>query len=142
VSSGATLLLTTQYLEEADQLADDIVVIDHGRINAQGTADELKAQVGGDRIEVVVHADHSMSDAEGILQRGSGGLAVVDEHRRKITVPTSSGSKGLVLVIRDLEDAGIDIDDIALHRPSLDDVFLALTGRRAQVIEGTEEGDK
>ena len=129
---GSTILLTTQYLEEADALADRIIVIDKGRIIAEGTADELKSRVGGDRIEVIVHEEGSLSDAEAILQRGSDGQAVVDSHMRKITVPTGSGSKGLVLVIRDLDEAGIDIDDIAMRRPSLDDVFLELTGHRAE----------
>ncbi len=139
VQEGSTILLTTQYLEEADALADRIVVIDKGEIIAEGTADELKAQVGGDRIEVIVHEGASLADAETIMQRGSDGQAVVDEHMRKITVPTSNGSKGLVLVIRDLDDAGIDIDDIALRRPSLDDVFLKLTGHRAEEIPELEE---
>jgi ABC-2 type transport system ATP-binding protein len=139
VAEGSTILLTTQYLEEADALADRIVVIDSGKIIAEGTADELKAQVGGDRIEVIVHAEHSLDDAVAIMRGGSDGRAVVDEHRRKITVPTSNGSKGLVLVIRDLEEAGIDIDDIALHRPSLDDVFLALTGHATGDTETAEE---
>lgn len=129
---GSTILLTTQYLEEADALADRIVVIDKGTIIAAGTADELKARVGGDRIEVIVHEGGSLTEAEAILQRGSDGQAVVDSHMRKITFPTGSGSKGLVLVIRDLDEAGIDIDDIALRRPSLDDVFLELTGHRAE----------
>ncbi|MFW6204211.1 MAG: ATP-binding cassette domain-containing protein [Actinomycetota bacterium] len=131
-AEGSTILLTTQYLEEADALADRIVVIDSGRIIAEGTADQLKAQVGGDRIEVIVHEAHSLAEAEEILQRGSGGQAVVDEHMRKITVPTANGSKGLVLVIRELDEANIGIDDIALRRPSLDDVFLELTGHRAE----------
>jgi ABC-2 type transport system ATP-binding protein len=129
---GSTILLTTQYLEEADALADRIIVIDKGTIIAEGTADDLKARVGGDRIEVIVHEGGSMADAEAILQRGSDGQAVVDQHMRKITVPTSAGSRGLVLVIRDLDEAGIEIDDIALRRPSLDDVFLELTGHRAE----------
>ena len=136
---GSTILLTTQYLEEADALADRIVVIDKGKIIAEGTADELKSQVGGDRIEVIVHQAASLSEAEAIMQKGSDGQAVVDEHMRKITVPTSNGSKGLVLVIRDLDDAGIDIDDIALRRPSLDDVFLKLTGHRAEETTELEE---
>jgi ABC-2 type transport system ATP-binding protein len=129
---GATILLTTQYLEEADALADWIIVIDHGKIIAAGTADDLKAQVGGDRIEVIVHQSGSLAEAEAILQRGSNGHAVVDEHMRKITVPSSGGSKGLMQVIRDLDEAKIEIDDIALRRPSLDDVFLELTGHRAE----------
>jgi ABC-2 type transport system ATP-binding protein len=139
VREGSTILLTTQYLEEADALADRIVVIDKGKIIAEGTADELKSQVGGDRIEVIVHQAASLSEAEAIMQKGSDGQAVVDEHMRKITVPTSNGSKGLVLVIRDLDEAGIDIDDIALRRPSLDDVFLKLTGHRAEETTELEE---
>ncbi|HEX6325785.1 MAG TPA: ATP-binding cassette domain-containing protein [Jiangellaceae bacterium] len=139
VQGGSTILLTTQYLEEADALADRIVVIDKGRIIAEGTADELKAQVGGDRIEVIVHQAASLDEAAAILHTSSNGQSVVDEHMRKITVPTSSGSKGLVLVIRDLDEAGIDIDDIALRRPSLDDVFLKLTGHRAEETQELEE---
>jgi ABC-2 type transport system ATP-binding protein len=139
VAEGSTILLTTQYREEADALADRIVVIDKGVIIAEGTADDLKAQVGGDRIEVVVHDTGSLADAEAILQRGSDGQAVVDEHMRKISVPSGSGSKGLVLVIRDLDESHIEIDDIALHRPSLDDVFLALTGHRAEEPETATE---
>ncbi|HEX6235049.1 MAG TPA: ATP-binding cassette domain-containing protein [Jiangellaceae bacterium] len=138
VREGSTILLTTQYLEEADALADRIVVIDKGKIIAAGTADELKARVGGDRIEIIVHQAASLSEAAAILHRGSDGQAVVDEHMRKITVPSTSGSKGLVLVIRDLDEAGIDIDDIALRRPSLDDVFLKLTGHRAEETQELE----
>ncbi|MGH8776351.1 MAG: ATP-binding cassette domain-containing protein [Jiangellaceae bacterium] len=129
---GATILLTTQYLEEADALADRIVVIDKGSIIAEGTADELKSQVGGERIEVVVHDAAAVAKAAEILNRGSDGKCVVDEHMRKLTVPTSHGSKGLVLVIRDLDEASIVIDDIALRRPTLDDVFLQLTGHHAE----------
>jgi ABC-2 type transport system ATP-binding protein len=139
VREGSTILLTTQYLEEADALADRIVVIDKGRIIAEGTADELKAQVGGDRVEVIVHEAASLSEAAAIMHKGSNGQAAVDEHTRKITVPSSTGSKGLVLVIRDLDEAGIEIDDIALRRPSLDDVFLKLTGHRAEETQELEE---
>ncbi len=128
---GSTILLTTQYLEEADALADRIVVIDRGVIIAEGTADELKAQVGGERIEVIIHDPAGLARAEEILNRGSDGQCVVDTKMRRLTVPTSQGSKGLVLVIRDLDEADIVIDDIALRRPTLDDVFLELTGHHA-----------
>jgi len=129
---GSTILLTTQYLEEADALADRIVVIDRGAIIAPGTADELKAQVGGERIEVIIHDPAGLARAEEILNRGSDGQCVIDTKLRRLTVPTSEGSKGLVLVIRDLDEAEIGIDDIALRRPTLDDVFLELTGHHAE----------
>ena len=128
VREGTTLLLTTQYLEEADELADRIAVVDHGRIIARGTADELKSQVGGERIEVVVHRREDIARAGEILVRDGAGAFTLDEHTRKLTVPATGGSATLVQVVRDLDEAGIGIDDIALRRPTLDDVFLALTG--------------
>lgn len=128
VREGTTLLLTTQYLEEADELADTIAVVDHGRIIARGTADELKSQVGGERIEVVVHSREVMPRAIEILARLGGEQPIVDEHTRKLTVPAHGGAARLVQVVRDLDEAGIGIDDIGLRRPTLDDVFLSLTG--------------
>ena len=128
VREGTTLLLTTQYLEEADALADTIAVVDHGRIIARGTADELKSQVGGERIEVVVHDRTAIEAASAILSRDCLGDCTLDEHTRKITVPAMGGAGKLVQVVRDLDEAGIAIDDIALRRPTLDDVFLSLTG--------------
>jgi ABC-2 type transport system ATP-binding protein len=138
VREGTTLLLTTQYLEEADELADAIAVIDHGRIIARGTADELKSQVGGERIEVVVHDRTALEAAREILARGGAGAPMLDEHTRKLTVPATGGATALVQVIRDLDDAGIVIDDIALRRPTLDDVFLALTGHAAEDAVGDD----
>jgi ABC-2 type transport system ATP-binding protein len=129
VREGTTLLLTTQYLEEADELADTIAVVDHGRIIARGTADELKSSVGGERIEVVVHDRAAIPQAIEILSRDALGDCTVDDHTRKVTVPATGGPGMLVQVVRDLDDAGIAIDDIALRRPTLDDVFLSLTGR-------------
>jgi ABC-2 type transport system ATP-binding protein len=131
VREGTTLLLTTQYLEEADELADTIAVVDHGKIIARGTADELKSQVGGERIEVVVHDRTRISDAAAILSGIGIGASSVDQHTRNITVPSDGGAKRLAVVIRDLDEAGIAIDDISLRRPTLDDVFLALTGHVA-----------
>ena len=128
VREGTTLLLTTQYLEEADELADTIAVVDHGRIIARGTADELKSQVGGERIEVVVHDRSEIERARAVLSRDLGAEAALDEHTRKLTVPATGGAQTLIGVVRDLDEAGIHIDDIALRRPTLDDVFLALTG--------------
>jgi ABC-2 type transport system ATP-binding protein len=132
VSEGVTLLLTTQYLEEADELADMIAVVDHGKIIARGTADALKEQVGGEQIEVVVHDRTRIDDAARILSGIAIGAATVEQHTRKVTAPSLGGAKRLGLVIRELDDAGIVIDDIALRRPTLDDVFLALTGHVAE----------
>src|SRR5687768_5002651 len=132
VREGVTLLLTTQYLEEADELADNIVVIDHGKIIARGTADDLKSQVGGERIEVVAHDREAIPQATEILSRDCAGGVTVDEHTRRLTAPTSAGAGALVQVVRDFDEAGIRIDDIALRRPTLDDVFLSLTGHTAE----------
>ena len=132
VRAGTTLLLTTQYLEEADELADTIAVVDGGRIIARGTADELKSQVGGERIEVVVHSRADIARAAELLRQDVHGETTLDEHTRKLTVPSSGGAQGLVQVVRDLDAAGIEIDDIGLRRPTLDDVFLTLTGHAAE----------
>ncbi|HYI16146.1 MAG TPA: ATP-binding cassette domain-containing protein [Thermomicrobiales bacterium] len=134
VREGTTLLLTTQYLEEADELADTIAVVDHGRIIARGTADELKSQVGGERIEVIVHRRADIAQAMELLQRSCAGECTLDEHTRRLTVPALGGAQRLVQVVRDLDDADIAIDDIGLRRPTLDDVFLSLTGRAAEEI--------
>jgi ABC-2 type transport system ATP-binding protein len=140
VREGTTLLLTTQYLEEADELADTIAVVDHGKIIARGTADELKAQVGGERIEVVVHDRTRIDDARRILGAIGVGSAAVDEHTRRVTVPSDGGARRLATVIRDLDEAGIAIDDIGLRRPTLDDVFLTLTGHIAADPAAAETG--
>ena len=132
VREGTTLLLTTQYLEEADELADTIAVVDHGVIIARGSADELKSQVGGERIEVVVHDPSMISQTVDLLGPDASGQTEVDQHTRRITVPTTGGASHLVDVVRDLDANGIVIDDIGLRRPTLDDVFLSLTGRAAQ----------
>jgi ABC-2 type transport system ATP-binding protein len=132
VRGGVTLLLTTQYLEEADELADSIAVVDHGKIIARGTADELKAQVGGERIEVVVRDRSAVAAARELLARDAGDDTTLDEHTRKLTVPAHGGAQTLVQVVRDFDEAGIHIDDIALRRPTLDDVFLSLTGHVAE----------
>lgn len=138
VREGATLLLTTQYLEEADELADGIVVIDHGTIIAEGTADQLKTQVGGERIEVVVHARSDIPTAIERIRPYGDGDAVVDEHTKRITLPSAGGAQALVQVVGALREASIDIDDIGVRRPTLDDVFLSLTGHAAAVDDGPE----
>jgi ABC-2 type transport system ATP-binding protein len=132
VRDGTTLLLTTQYLEEADELADQIAVVDHGKIIARGTADELKSQVGGERIEVVVRNRADIPRAVDVLDRDGDGHTTIDEHTRRLTVPAHGGATRLVQVVRDLDDASIGIDDIGIRRPTLDDVFLSLTGHAAE----------
>jgi ABC-2 type transport system ATP-binding protein len=140
VREGTTLLLTTQYLEEADELADSIAVVDHGKIIARGTADELKAEVGGERIEVVVRDRTAVPRAMELLSRDAQGEVTLDEHTRRLTVPASGGGAAvLVQIVRDLDDAGIVIDDIGLRRPTLDDVFLALTGHAAELSAWADE---
>jgi ABC-2 type transport system ATP-binding protein len=141
VREGTTLLLTTQYLEEADELANKIAVVDHGKIIARGTADELKAKVGGERIEVVVHDRADVPRAIELLVRATEGEHTVDDHMRRITVPARGGARSLVQVVRDLDEARIAIDDIALRRPTLDDVFLTLTGHAAELAAAGANGD-
>ncbi|MFE6196577.1 ATP-binding cassette domain-containing protein [Streptomyces sp. NPDC057838] len=140
VSGGTTLLLTTQYLEEADHLAHDIAVVDHGKVIAQGTSDQLKARTGGERVEVVVHAREHIRTAAGVLTGFGKGEVTVEDHMRKLTVPVTGGAKLLAEVIRELDARGIEIDDIGLRRPTLDDVFLSLTGHVAEAED--EESDK
>ncbi|MEV6564116.1 ATP-binding cassette domain-containing protein [Streptomyces kronopolitis] len=132
VAGGTTLLLTTQYLEEADRLAHDICVVDHGRVIARGTADQLKARTGGERVEVVVHAPEHLTVADEVLRGFGKGEGTVDPHTRKLTVPVTGGAKLLAEVIRELDLRGVEIDDIGLRRPTLDDVFLSLTGHHAE----------
>ena len=140
VREGTTILLTTQYLEEADALADSIAVVDTGRIIARGIADELKAQIGGERIEVIVHNRADIARAAEVLARDCGGDCTVDEHTRRLTVPAHGGAQRLVQVIRDLDEAAVAIDDVGLRRPTLDDVLLALTGHAAETIPtGTDD---
>jgi ABC-2 type transport system ATP-binding protein len=146
VSGGTTLLLTTQYLEEADRLADDICVIDHGRVIARGTSDELKARTGGERVEVVVHDRDDIAEAArimtGFMAEGAATAeATVEQHTRRITVPVTGGAKLLAEVIRELDARGVEIDDIGLRRPTLDDVFLSLTGHAAEAVTGNDTAD-
>jgi len=137
VNEGATILLTTQYLEEADELADSIAVVDQGKIIARGTADQLKAQIGGERIEVTVRDRDEIDRTVHLLTNGESEYSV-HEHTRRITIPAIGGAERLVEIVRQLDDARIHIDDIGLRRPTLDDVFLTLTGHEA---EHTRKGD-
>jgi ABC-2 type transport system ATP-binding protein len=135
VADGTTVLLTTQYLEEADQLAHQIVVIDHGRVIAKGTADELKAQVGGERLELTVALGDDLDAAVQVVRPYCLGEIQVDADHRHLVVPVTNGAQLLTAVVRDLDAAQIPLYDLALRRPTLDDVFLTLTGHAATSVE-------
>jgi ABC-2 type transport system ATP-binding protein len=141
VKDGVTLLLTTQYLEEADQLADEIAVIDHGKVIARGTSDVLKKQVGGERLEVVVESAHVKATMD-IVAKVSGDKVSLDEALRQISAPVSTGATALIEVLRALDVAGIHPLDVGLKRPSLDDVFMSLTGHVAEEIVAAPETGK
>ncbi|MEU6259289.1 ATP-binding cassette domain-containing protein [Streptomyces sp. NPDC047043] len=127
VGGGTTVLLTTQYLEEADQLADRISVVDAGRVIAEGTADELKAAIGGDRIDVVLRDAGQLGAAVALLPIPEPDISV-DPDRRLLSAPVTDRMSALSGVVRALEEAGIEAEDVALRRPTLDEVFLHLTG--------------
>lgn len=129
VSSGTTLLLTTQYLEEADVLADEIVVIDHGMAIAQGTSNELKSQIGGERVELVVSHGADIERTKAAMAAITNGDVQVDAVTRTLTAPAAAGAQTLMEVLRSLDTEQIALDDVGLRRPTLDDVFLALTGQ-------------
>ncbi len=128
---GTTLLMTTQYLEEADRLADDIAVIDHGLLIARGTALELKQRTGGERLEILVTNAEQVAAAASALSNLSGEEPYIDLEARHVSVPVSSHGGMLTRAVRELDAAGIDVDDIGFRRPTLDEVFLALTGKPA-----------
>ena len=132
VSGGTTLLLTTQYLEEADVLADEIVVINHGRVIAQGTADQLKSHVGGERLQITVADPTQLEATRRLLTPLGVGEATVEEQRRTLLIPVSGGVRVLREALRQLEDANIEVDDAGVRRPTLDDVFLTLTGHATE----------
>jgi ABC-2 type transport system ATP-binding protein len=142
VAAGSTLLLTTQYLEEADRLADQIAVIDHGKVIASGTADQLKDRVGGERLEVTVSNPAELVDVQRSLSSLAMGEVTVDEQGRTVTVPVTGGLPVLQQALRRLEDEKVQVLEVGLRRPTMDDVFLALTGRSAEEIESArvEEG--
>ena len=139
ISEGTTVLLTTQYLEEADQLANRIVVLDHGNVIAKGTSNELKSQVGGDRIEIVVESAGDVANAAALIQEFGSAPAITEDLTKTILLPVAGGSTAIVNIVRKLDENKISIADIALRRPTLDDVFLSLTGH---ATENTEEVSK
>lgn len=142
VTEGTTLLLTTQYLEEADQLADDIAVIDVGKVIAEGTADELKSRIGGHRVVVALVHPGDAETARTILTRHGDGDAVVSADGRSAEVAVKDGPRALQYVLADLGQAGIGLHDAGMRRPTLDDVFLKLTGHKAEEKSAQAEMEK
>ncbi|QXC59842.1 ATP-binding cassette domain-containing protein [Aquihabitans sp. G128] len=128
LGEGVTILLTTQYLEEADRLADDILVVDHGKVIAQGDARSLKRQVGGDNIGVTISDSSRLDDVVEILRRVTGADPIVDRPARTATAPTTGGVAGLAAVANALAEADQEVEDLSLRQPTLDEVFLTLTG--------------
>jgi len=131
VRQGVTLLLTTQYMEEADRLADNIVVLDRGKAIARGTPEELKRQIGGERLEVAVVDRTTLDTAASILKSLGTAEPMVDREAHRVAVPVTGGVRALTEAIRQLDTADIEVADIEVRRPTLDDVFLQLTGRAA-----------
>jgi ABC-2 type transport system ATP-binding protein len=138
-AGGTTLLLTTQYLEEADRLADDIAVIDRGRVIARGSAIELKRQIGGERLEIVVAEGGDLDAAAAVLARIGEDEPHVDRTARHVDVAVSAAPGLLSAAVRELDAAGVPVDDVGVRRPTLDDVFLKLTGHEAELKAAEEE---
>ncbi len=132
VAGGTTVLLTTQYLEEADHLADTICVIDRGQVIAEGTSDQLKSQIGGHRIVVALVDAADVAAAREVLARHGNGEVSVGDSGRDLDVPVQGGAEALQRVLEDLSQAGIALHDAGIRRPTLDDVFLTLTGHHAE----------
>ena len=138
VADGTTVLLTTQYLDEADRLADDIAVVDHGRVIATGTPDELKSSIG-DRLDVVVEEAAAAPGAATVLHRLAGAYPVLEGAR--LSVALAHETVRIADVVRELDRAGVAVGDVGLRRPTLDEVFLRLTGRPAETSAGDDAGD-
>jgi ABC-2 type transport system ATP-binding protein len=134
VEDGATVFLTTQYLDEADKLADRVAILDRGRLVAEGSAQELKQQIPGGRIDV-----HFATAEAQLVARAALGMPVTDQNSPSLQIPTDGNVATLRRVLRDLDEAGVDVVDLAIHTPDLDDVFFALTGRDAHAAESRTE---
>jgi ABC-2 type transport system ATP-binding protein len=134
VRGGSTVLLTTQYMDEADRLADDVVVIDRGRMIAHGTSEELKRQIGGERVEMILADIADIAAATAVLDAFSVDEVQVEEQTRRITTGVAGGADDLRQVLQRLADAGVAVVDVGLRRPTLDDVFLSLTGHVAEEV--------
>ncbi|MCU0310754.1 MAG: ATP-binding cassette domain-containing protein [Acidimicrobiales bacterium] len=138
VADGTTLLLTTQYLDEAERLARDIVVIDHGLVIAKGTASELKGEFGGDRLEVTVADGDDLARTAELLRPRSMGTEAVDRVARTVCIAVTDTHKLVPQIVRQLDDDGIEVLDVVIRRPTLDDVFLQLTGHTAEAGDETD----
>ncbi len=138
-ATGTTVLLTTQHLDEADQLADSIAVVDHGRVIAEGTSAELKAKVGGERVLLTVAPESDLAAAREVLGRIADGLPHTDPAARTVEAPVDGGARRMPEIVRELDAAGVLLDDLGIRRPSLDDVFFTLTGHAA---DGAAESEK
>jgi ABC-2 type transport system ATP-binding protein len=128
VAAGTDVLLTTQYLDEADHLANQVVILDHGRAVATGTPAELKARIGGNVIELHVRDGQDLGAVAGLLARFDAGEPLIDEPTRRVSVRVASGGERLLEAVGLLTAEGVELDDIAMRQPNLDEVFLALTG--------------
>ena len=138
-AGGTTVLLTTQYLDEADQLAGRVAVIDHGRVIAEGSPDQLKARLGGDRIDVVVARADQLAATAAVVARAAGAAADTDPDTRRVSAPVRDRVAALTEAARALHAAGIAVEDIALRRPTLDEVFLHLTGHHPRPADQTRQ---
>jgi ABC-2 type transport system ATP-binding protein len=135
VDGGTTVLLTTQYLEEAERLADEIVVIDHGRVIARGDARQLKRQIGGDQLLIVPVNPDDLARVAALVERVVGVRANIDPPTRRVMAPAPSGATDIAAVATELVTAGIEVENLGLHQPTLDDVFLTLTGDPQEILQ-------
>jgi ABC-2 type transport system ATP-binding protein len=142
VATGTTVLLTTQQLDEADQLASRIAVVDRGRVIAEGTSEELKTKVGGERVQLTVAPQASLAAAREVLARHADGPAHADALAHTVQAPVTGAARRMPAIVRDLDAAGVLLDDLSIRRPSLDDVFLTLTGHAAGAGDPDEEPER